>query len=53
LYLGCNNIGDEGARAFENMKQLRRLDLSGTGVSHQTMEQLRKKLPNCKITRNL
>jgi hypothetical protein len=47
---GCENVTDAGLTHFEGLRQLKELTFSGSKVTAAGVEQLKKALPDCKIT---
>ena len=46
---GCTGVKDDGVPALTKWKGLRRLDLTGTGVSEPALARLRAALPQAEI----
>ena len=49
LCLDFNEITDDVVPHLEQIKNLKRLDIWWTGISQESVQRLRKNLPNCKV----
>jgi hypothetical protein len=49
LFLDGSRISDETAARIGRLKSLRHLCFSGTGVSEEVVEELRRQLPECEV----